>query len=288
MPYPTDIRPHFPFLSHHPGLAYLDNAATTQKPAEVINAIKNFYEKQNANAYRGMYPLAAGAGQQYEAVRQEVADFTGAKKAANVVFTSSTTASINLVAQSFLAPRLGVGDEVVISIMEHHANLIPWQQVCKKSGAKLQPVPIKENGELDLDFFEKILSQKTKMVAIAHISNVLGTVNPIANIIAISHKKNIPVLVDGAQSVAHHEVDVQALDVDFFAFSGHKMYGPTGIGILYGKEGHLSKMQPHQFGGGAIRDVQLEETTFASTPKKFEPGTPNIAGAVGLGAAISF
>ena len=285
---PNQIRSGFPFFSHHPALAYLDNAATTQKPFEVIHAIKDFYEKENANVHRGIYQLAAHTSQKYESVRQKVADFIKAPNSANIIYTSGTTASINLVAHSFLAPRLKADDEVIISAMEHHANLIPWQQACLKTSAKLRVIPMDKSGELDLHVFKNMLSEKTKLIAITHISNTLGTINPIEEIIAISHKKNIPVLVDGAQSIAHYPVNVQALGVDFFAFSGHKMYGPLGIGILYGKEEHLSEMRPYQFGGDAIRDVQFAETTFASPPQRFEPGTTNIVGVLGLGAAISF
>lgn len=285
---PKQILTHFPFFSHHPGLAYLDNAATTQKPAAVIQAITDFYEKENTNVHRGIYQLAAQTSQKYEAVRQKVANFLHAAKPENIVYTSGTTASINLVAQSFLAPRLQAGDEVIISAMEHHANLIPWQQVCKKTGAQLRVIPMGKNGELDIHFFQNNLSAKTKLIAITHISNTLGTINPIADIVNIAHKKNIPVLVDGAQSAAHYAIDVQALDVDFFVFSSHKVYGPTGIGILYGKEEHLVVMSPYQFGGDAIRDVRFEETLFAPPPQRFEPGTTNIAGVFGLGAAVDF
>lgn len=285
---PKQIRTQFPFFSHHPELAYLDNAATTQKPAAVIQAITDFYEKENTNVHRGIYQIAAQTSQKYEAVRQKVATFLHAAKPENIIYTSGTTASINLVAQSFLAPRLQAGDEVVISAMEHHANLIPWQQVCKKTGAQLRVIPMEKNGELDVHFLQNNLSDKTKLVAITHISNTLGTINTIADIIDISHKKNFPVLVDGAQSAAHYAMDVQALDVDFFVFSGHKIYGPTGIGILYGKEEHLAAMPPYQFGGDAIRDVRFEETLFAPPPQRFEPGTTNIAGVFGLGAAVDF
>ncbi len=282
------LRTQFPFFSYYPELAYLDNAATTQKPSSVIRTILDFYEKENTNVHRGIYQLAAQTSQKYEAVRQKVAEFINAPKSANIVYTSGTTASINLVAQSFLKPRLKEGDEVVISAMEHHANLIPWQQACLKTGAKLRIIQMDKSGELDLAFFKSILSDRTKLVAITHISNTLGTINPIEDIISISHLKNIPVLVDGAQSTAHYPIDVQALNVDFFAFSGHKVYGPTGIGVLYGKENHLADMQPHQFGGDAIRDVQFEKTTLAPPPRRFEPGTANIAGVLGLGAAIDF
>ncbi len=285
---PLQIRTHFPFFSHHPALAYLDNAATTQKPAAVIRAITTFYEKENTNIHRGIYPLATQTSLKYEAVRQQIADFIHAPSSKNIVYTSGTTASINLVAHAFLAPRLQRGDEVIVSAMEHHANLIPWQQICRKAGALLRVIPMNRAGELDLSVFRKLLSPKTQLVAVTHISNTLGTVNPIEEMIRISHQRNIPVLVDGAQSAAHYAIDVQALDVDFFVFSGHKLYGPTGIGVLYAKEQHLAGMMPYQFGGDAIRDVRFEETTFADPPGRFEPGTTNIAGVAGLGAAVSF
>ncbi len=285
---PQQIRAQFPIFSHQPELIYFDNAATTQKPASVIRAVSDYYEKENTNVHRSIYGLAANTSQKYEQVRQKTANYIGAEKKENIVFTSGTTASINLVAQSFLAPRLEEGDEVVVTMMEHHANLIPWQQVCKNKNAILRVVPINEKGELDILAFRQMLSKKTKMVAVAFVSNVLGTVNPIEEIINISHNKNIPVLVDGAQAAAHFDIDVNKIGVDFFAFSAHKMYGPTGVGILYGKEEFLSKMQPVHFGGNAVREVRFEETVFAPPPRCFEPGTPNIAGVIGLGQAIRF
>ncbi|MCB0595015.1 MAG: cysteine desulfurase [Lewinellaceae bacterium] len=282
------IRRQFPIFSHYPQLAYLDNASTTQKPKAVIDSIANFYEKGNANIHRGVYELAARATQQYEGVRQKVAGLIGAPKPETIVYTSGTTAGINLVAQSFLEPRLQAGDEVVISYMEHHANLIPWQMACKRKGAKLRVVPMGKDGVLDLAAYREMLSPRTRMVALVHVSNTLGTVNPIEEMIALAHQQGVPVLVDGAQSIAHFPIDVRALDVDFLVFSGHKMYGPTGVGILYGKEERLAAMPPWQFGGDMIRDVAFEETTFAEPPQRFEAGTTPIAGVIGLGAAVDF
>ncbi|MCB9294558.1 MAG: cysteine desulfurase [Lewinellaceae bacterium] len=285
---PATIRQQFPLFSHYPRLAYLDNAATTQKPKSVIDAITNFYEKGNANIHRGVYELAVRATHQYEGVRGKVAALINAPKPETIVYTAGTTAGINLVAQSFLEPNLQAGDEVVISFMEHHANLIPWQMACKEKGAKLRVIPMSKDGVLDMKAYKEMLSPRTRMLALVHVSNTLGTVNPIEEMIALAHRRDIPVLVDGAQSIAHFPIDVQALDVDFFAFSGHKMFGPTGVGILYGKEEHLAAMPPWQFGGDMIRDVAFEETTFAEAPQRFEAGTTPIAGVIGLGAAVGF
>jgi cysteine desulfurase/selenocysteine lyase len=254
----------------------------------VIDAISSFYEKENANIHRGIYPLAVSASQKYEAVRGKMAQFLNAESSDEIVYTSGTTASINLVAHSFLSPRLEQGDEVIISMMEHHANLIPWQMVCKKVGAHLRVIPMNKLGELDLTTFKKMLSNKVKMVAVTHISNSLGTINPIGEMIELAHENDIPFLVDGAQSVAHYPIDLQALDVDFFTFSGHKLFGPTGIGVLYGKKQYMNEMQPYQFGGDMIKNVTFEETIFADAPQRFEAGTTNIAGVIGLGAAIDF
>ncbi|MFK8005661.1 MAG: aminotransferase class V-fold PLP-dependent enzyme [Saprospiraceae bacterium] len=283
-----DIKSHFPIFQHHPNLVYLDNAATTQKPKVVIDAISNFYQKENANIHRGIYPLAVSASQKYEQVRGKVAQFLNAKNSDEIVYTNGTTASINLVAHSFLRPQLKASDEVIISAMEHHANLIPWQMACKNVGAVLRVIPMNQLGELDLMEFKNMLSNKVKMVAITHISNSLGTINPIEEMIELAHQNNIPVLVDGAQSVAHYPIDLQALDVDFFTFSGHKLFGPTGIGVLYGKKQYLNNMQPYQFGGDMIKNVTFEESIFADAPQRFEAGTTNIAGVIGLGVAIDF
>ncbi len=284
----TKIKAQFPIFQTHPNLVYLDNAATTQKPKMVIDGITNFYQKENANIHRGIYDLAAQTSAKYEKVRTKVADFIGANASENIVYTSGTTAAINLVASSFLAPRLSEGDEVLISMMEHHANLIPWQMVCKAKGASLRVIPINTDGSLDMDAYKQALGPTTKMVAITHISNTLGTINPVAEMIALAHQQDIPVLIDGAQSTAHYPIDVTTLDADFFTFSGHKIFGPTGIGILYGKQAILEKMAPTQYGGDMIRSVSFEETSFAPSPQRFEAGTTNIAGVIGLGYAIDF
>ncbi len=282
------FRKQFPIFKHHPNLVYLDSAATTQKPKIVIEGITQFYEKENANIHRGIYDLAAKATQKYESVRLKVADFIGTKNPSEIVYTSGTTAAINLVANSFLLPRLAKDDEVLISAMEHHANMIPWQMACKAKDANLRVIPIDKAGNLDLAAYRDMLSSKTKMVAVVHISNTLATINPIAEMIELAHQQNIPFLVDGAQSTAHYPIDVQALDCDFFTFSGHKLFGPTGIGVLYGKLAHLEAMPPYQLGGDMIRTVTYQEATFAPPPQRFEAGTTNIAGVIGLGYAIDF
>ncbi len=285
---PLEIRQQFPLFFHHPELAYLDNAATTQKPRMVVEALTAFYEKQNANIHRGIYGLSARATQQYEQVRAKIAEWLGAAGPGNIVFTSGTTAGINLVARSFLEPRLHAGDEVLITAMEHHANLIPWQMACRRKGAKLCVIPMSRAGELDMGAFREMLSGRVKMLAVTQVSNTLGTINPVEEMIGLAQRKGIPVLVDGAQSAAHFAVNVGAWGVDFFAFSGHKLYGPTGIGILYGKEEHLYAMEPANFGGDMVRNVTFEETTFAPPPQRFEAGTTHIAGVIGLGSAVDF
>lgn len=282
------IRAQFPVFRTYPDLAYLDNAATTQKPTSVIQAVSAFYESENANIHRGIYQLAAKATDRYEGVRDQVADFIRARERETVIFTRGTTEGINLVAQGFLQPQLQVGDEVLITAMEHHANLVPWQVICAQQGARLRVIPVSDAGELDMDAYTDLLSDRTRMVAAVHISNTLGTVNPIQQLIEQAHAGGIPVLVDAAQSIAHESLDVQALDCDFLVFSGHKMYGPTGVGVLYGKRKHLDAMPPWQYGGDMIRLVSYEKTTFAPLPNKLEAGTPNIAGVAGLGAAIDF
>lgn len=278
----------FPIFQAHPNLVYLDSAATSQKPRQVIDAITQFYSQENASINRGLYQLGAQASQKYRAVREKVAHFIHAKSDKEIVFTSGTTDGINLVAQSFLRPQLKAGDEVLISSMEHHANLIPWQQVCKMAGAELKIIPIKEDGTLDQVAFKALINERTKMLAIVHISNTLGTINPVKKLIEVAHQKGIPVLVDAAQSAAHYPLDVQDWDADFLVFSGHKIFGPTGIGILYGKTEHLTPMQPIRYGGDMITRVQFQETQFADIPKRFEAGTGNIAGVIGLGAAIDY
>ncbi len=283
-----NIHTQFPIFKIYPNLVYLDSASTTQKPQCVIDAELNFYQKYNANVHRSIYPLAAKATQAYEAVREKVQLFLNAPSVKNIIFTSGTTDAVNLVATSFAMDRIGEGDEILISAMEHHSNLIPWQQVCLKNKGKLVVIPFNREGMLSLKDFEKAITSNTKLVAITHISNTLGTVNSINDIIEIAHRKVVPVFVDAAQSAASHVLDVQKLDVDFLAFSGHKLFGPTGVGVLYGKEHLLNAMTPYRFGGDMIRDVTFEKTLFAPLPQKFEAGTPNMAGVVGLGAAIDF
>lgn len=286
------IRKDFPiFLQNQKNgkpLIYLDNAATTQKPWLVIEAMERFYQKGNANIHRGIYTLAAEATAAYEEVRDQAKGFVGAASRKEIIFVKGTTDAINLVANAFVGAKIGKGDEILISAMEHHSNLIPWQMICKRAGAHLRIIPMSEKGELEMDIFKKMLTDRTKLVAVVHISNTLGTINPIEEIIDLAHQKNVPVLIDGAQSAASEEIDVQKLDCDFFVFSGHKIFGPTGIGVLYGKEEHLEAMEPYQFGGEMIRSVTFEETTYARLPHKFEAGTPNIAGVMGLGAAMDY
>lgn len=283
-----DLKSRFPIFSEYPDLVYLDNAATTQKPARVINGISAFYRKGNANIHRGVYPLAAQATVQYEAAREKVQAFINAEKRQEIIFTAGTTAGTNLVASSFLFPQLQRGDNVVISAMEHHANLIPWQMACQQAGAELRVIPMNEKGELDQVAYTNLLDQQTRLVAIVHISNTLGTINPIQEMTFSAHQKGVPVLLDVAQSIAHYPIDVQQLDCDFLVFSGHKLFGPTGVGVLYGKEDLLQGMKPYQYGGDMIREVTFDHTSFADLPNKFEAGTPNIAGVIGLGLAIDF
>ena len=285
---PSQIRSRFPIFSKHPDLVYLDSAATTQKPDTVIEGISRFYSEENANIHRGIYPLAARATALFESSRDKVQAFIHAAKREEVIFTPGTTAGINLVATSFLGTHLQAGDNIVITAMEHHANLVPWQMACQRVGAELRIVPMDQDGTLDLDTYQSLLNKQTKLVALTHISNTLGTINPIEEMIKMAHQSNIPTLVDAAQSIAHYEIDVQALDCEFLVFSGHKLFGPTGIGVLYGKKDLLETMSPYQYGGDMIRTVSFQKTTFASLPNKFEAGTPNIAGAVGLGYAIDF
>jgi cysteine desulfurase / selenocysteine lyase len=282
------VKKQFPIFKHHPTLVYLDSASTTHKLKTVIDAEKRFYEQQNANIHRGVYSLAVAASAAYDGVRGKVKTFLNAASHKEIIFTSGTTESINLVAQSFLLPQLKAGDNVVISAMEHHANLIPWQQICLLKKAELRVIPMDKQGVLDLKSFGKLLNNRTKIVAITHISNTLGTINPIEKIIKTARKKQIPVLIDAAQSIVSHVLDVQKLDADFVVFSAHKLFGPTGVGVLFGKEKHLNAMTPYKFGGDMIRDVTFEKTTFAPLPNKLEAGTPNIAGVIGLGAAIDF
>lgn len=283
-------RADFPFFQEHPHLVYLDSAATSQKPAVVIDAIGDFYRKGNTNVHRGLYPLAVRLSRQYVAVREKVASLLQAEQTAEIVFTSGATEGINLVAQSFLLPQLRAGDEVLITAMEHHANLLPWQQLCRQHGARLRVVPVLADGTLDQTAFRHLLTERTALLAMTYISNTLGTINPVQEMIAHlrAFRPEIPVLVDAAQAVSHYSIDVRQLDCDFLVFSGHKVFGPTGIGVLYGKKRHLERMLPLKFGGDMIESVSFEKTTFAEVPRRFEAGTTNIAGVIGLGAAIDY
>lgn len=287
----TALRAQFPILHTEVNgkpLVYLDNGASSQKPQSVINAISRYYEAENSNIHRGVHTLSANATMAYEEVRKKVQYFINAKHDHEVIFTSGTTGGINLVASSFGEKFIGKDDEILITAMEHHSNIVPWQMLCERKGAKLQVIPISDEGEIDLKDVERLLTTKTKLVSLVHISNSLGTVNPVSEIIRLAHANGTPVLIDGAQAVHHTPVDVQALDCDFYAFSAHKMYGPTGVGILYGKEEYLNTMPPYQGGGDMIKTVSFAKTEYNELPFKFEAGTPHIAGGIGLGAAIDF
>lgn len=284
----VSVKKNFPIFKQYPNLVFFDNASTTQKPHCVIDAEMQCYEKNYANVHRGVYDLSEMATQQFEQVRNEVADFIHAKKSSEIIVTKGTTESINLVAHSFGMTFLKPRDEVIVSVMDHHSSIVPWQQVCEKTGAILKVILLNEKDEFNIAAFEKLLTDKTKFVSIIHVSNVLGTINPVEKMIAMAHEQNIPVLLDGAQAVGHFSIDVQKLDCDFYAFSAHKMYGPTGVGILYGKEKYLDKMPPYQTGGNMIQCVTFEKTEFSSLPTKFEAGTPNIAGVAGFAAAMQY
>ncbi len=285
------IREDFPILKtevYGKPLVYLDNAATTQKPQIVIDTIANYYEHLNSNIHRGVHKLSQLATDKYEAARKTVQNFINAKSVEEIVFTRGTTESMNLFAYSFSKAFVKAGDEIIISTMEHHSNIVPWQIVCEDRGAVLKVIPINDDGEIIWEEFEKLISEKTKLVSIVHISNSLGTVNPIEKIITTAHKNNIPIMIDIAQSVQHTPIDVQKLDCDFLAFSGHKLYGPTGIGVFYGKKKYLELMPPYQGGGDMILSVSFEKTKYNALPYKFEAGTPNIAGTIGLAEAIKY
>lgn len=269
-------------------LVYLDSAATSQKPRQVIDTLRDYYARENANIHRGAYYLSQAATDAYELARHKVRMFLNAAHDEEIVFVRGATEAINLVAATFSATLIGPGDEIVLSVMEHHANIVPWQLQAVSRGAVLRIVPMQADGDLSLSAFEDLLSLRTKLVAIAHVSNALGTIHPIETIIQKAHAKGIPVLVDGCQAVPHLPVDVHALDADFYAFSGHKVFGPTGIGVLYGKMAWLEKLPPYQGGGDMIERVTFEKTTFRPAPGKFEAGTPHIAGAIGLGAAVDY
>jgi len=288
---PIALKSEFPILQQdingHP-LVYLDNGATTQKPRSVIEAVKRYYEWDNANVHRGVHTLGSRATDAYEGAREKVARFLNAASSRQIIFTRGTTTALNLVASGYARQTLREGDEIVITPMEHHSNLIPWQQAAKATGATLKYIPLQPNGTVALEDVEATVTERTKIVSITYVSNVLGTINPIAEIAKIAHRKGAILVVDGAQSTPHMKVDVQALDVDFYAFSGHKMCAPTGIGALYGKAQLLERMEPIEFGGEMIDFVELHDSTWKELPWKFEGGTPIIAGAVGLGAAIDF
>lgn len=285
------IRADFPILSeqvHGKPLVYLDNAATTQKPRQVVEKITEAYYKFNSNIHRGVHYLSQVATEAHENARKTIQEFIGAEHAHEIIFTRGTTESINLVASSFCEKFCVEGDEIIISAMEHHSNIVPWQMEANKKGLVLKVIPMFDSGELDVDAFKKLITPRTKIVSIAHVANSTGMVNPIEEMIEIAHKTNVPVLIDAAQSVPHFGVDVQKLDCDFLVFSGHKMYGPTGIGVLYGKEELLNKMPPYQGGGEMIETVTFEETTFNVLPFKFEAGTPDYIASVGLAEAIRY
>jgi cysteine desulfurase/selenocysteine lyase len=285
------IRRDFPILTqriHGKPLVYLDNAATTQKPQSVIDAMVRSYAVDNANIHRGVHLLSERATQAYEEARIKVQKFLNAANPREIIFVRGTTEAINLVAQTFGRVNLGKGDEVLITEMEHHSNIVPWQMICEEKGAQLRVLPITDAGELRMDLLDGLLTDRTKIVAVAHVSNSLGTINPIKTIVERAHQRGIPVLVDGAQAVAHMPVDVQALGCDFYAMSGHKLFGPTGIGVLYGRLRLLEAMPPYQGGGDMISAVSFKKTTYNVVPNKFEAGTPNITGSVGLGAAIDY
>ncbi len=284
------IRADFPILSRkvngHP-LVYFDNAATSQTPKQVIDCIVDYYQNYNANIHRGVHSLSQEATEAYEDARIALQKFFNAGKKEEIIFTAGTTHGINLVANGF-ASHLKEGDEIIVSALEHHSNIVPWQMLCEKTGAKLRVIPMTEEGELDMNGFYDLLSNKTKLVFVNHVSNALGTINPIKEIIEQAHKVGAAVLVDGAQAAPHIQADVQALDVDFYVVSAHKMYGPTGVGILYGKEKWLNKLPPYQGGGEMIEEVTFEKTTYAGLPHKFEAGTPNICGGIAFGCAINY
>jgi cysteine desulfurase/selenocysteine lyase len=285
------IRSAFPALAqtvHGRPLVYLDNAATAQKPAAVLEAIRRYYEEDNANVHRGVHVLSERATAAYDAAREAVRRFLNAESSREIVFTRNATESINLVARAWGDASVGSGDEVLVTTMEHHSNIVPWQQLCARTGARLRAAPIDDRGALDLEAFARLVTSRTKLVAVVHQSNALGTVNPVAALAGLAHEAGALVLVDGAQAVCHQAVDVQAIGADFYAFTGHKLYGPTGIGVLYGREALLDRMPPFLGGGDMIRTVTFEGSTWNDLPAKFEAGTPHIAGAVGLHAAIDY
>ena len=285
------IRDQFPILNkkiNNNQLVYFDNAATTQKPIQVIESINKYYSEYNANIHRGIHTLAEKATQEYEKTRKTVSKFINSRSEKEVIFTRGTTEGINLIASSFVKNFIKKGDEIIISEMEHHSNIVPWQMICEENGIILKTINVFENGEIDLDNFKELISNKTKFLSIVHTSNTLGTVNPIKEMIEICKKNNINTMIDGAQASAHSKIDVQDLNCDFFVLSAHKMYGPTGVGIVYGKEEILEKMPPYMGGGEMIKDVNFKKTTYNELPYKFEAGTPNIGDVIGFNEALSF
>ncbi|MEZ4898001.1 MAG: cysteine desulfurase [Saprospiraceae bacterium] len=290
--YPVEaLRQQFPLLQttmNGKPLVFLDSAASSQKPQKVLEALDHYYRYTHANVHRGVYTLSQEATEAYEQGRRIARQFLNAAHDEEVLFVRGTTEAINLVAASYGRKYLQHGNEILLSGLEHHSNIVPWQLIAEATGAQIRVVPVLDNGELDLDAYRKLLGDRTRMVAVAHVSNTLGTINPVEEIIRLAHDRGVPVLLDGAQAAPHATIDVQALDVDFYAFSGHKVYGPTGIGILYGKKKWLEELPPYQGGGEMIAQVTFEKTTYAELPHKFEAGTPDISGAVGLGAALQF
>lgn len=287
----NEVRNDFPILSrtvYGKPLVYFDNGATTQKPRCVVESIVNEYYSVNANVHRGVHFLSQQATELHEASRETVRRFINARSISEIVFTRGTTESINLVASSFVGSQMKAGDEVIVSVMEHHSNIVPWQLQAERSGISLRVIPMNDRGELLLDEYERLFSERTRMVSVTHVSNVLGTINPVRKIIDVAHAHGVPVLIDGAQSIPHMPVDVQELDADFYVFSGHKVYGPTGIGVLYGKEDWLDRLPPYQGGGEMIQNVSFEKTTFNELPFKFEAGTPDYIGSTALAKAIDY
>lgn len=285
------IRKDFPLLQHKirgKPLVYLDNAASTQKPQVVIDTMRHYYEYDNANVHRGVHLLSERATKKLEEARDKVRDFLNARESREIIFVRGATEAINLVAASFGRKNVGPGDEVLITTMEHHSNIVPWQMLCEEKGARLRVAPINDAGELLMDEFEKLITPRTRLISVVHVSNTLGTINPVAEIVARAHRHAVPVMLDGAQAAPHMRIDVQDLDCDFYVLSGHKVYGPTGVGVLYGKAELLEAMPPYQGGGDMISSVTFEKTTYNTLPYKFEAGTPNIAGSIGLGAALDY
>ena len=286
-----NIKENFPILEQKingKNLVYLDSAATTQKPNEVIDSLNNYYKNNNSNIHRGIHTLSQRATEDYENTREIIANFIGATSSKEIIFVRGATEAINLIANSYVKPLLNENDEIIISQMEHHANIVPWQMVCEEKKAKLKIIPIDNNGELILNEFNNKINERTKFISINHVSNSLGTINPIKEIIQIAHQNNIKIMIDGAQAIQHLEIDMKEINADFYCFSGHKMYAPTGIGVLYGKMDLLELMPPYQGGGDMIKSVTFEKTIYNDIPNKFEAGTPNISGAIALGKAIEY